>query len=73
MKAMTTRQKADKAAERAAEEKGKSGGQESNARGTAAGPGSSSATHEKGDNQRDIGGAGSDKTAHNRPGHKTHG
>jgi hypothetical protein len=70
---MTTRQKADKAAEHAAEEKGKSGGQESNARGTAAGPGSSSATHESGDNQRDIGGGGSDKTAHNRPGHNTHG
>ncbi len=70
---MTTRAKADKAAERAAEEGGKSGGQESNASGTATGPGSSSATHSKGDNQRNIAGGGSAKTANNRPGHKTHG
>jgi hypothetical protein len=66
---MTTRAKADKAAE----EKGKSGGQQSNEAGTAQGPGSSSTTHTKQDNQRDIGGSGSAKTATNRPGHKANG
>jgi hypothetical protein len=66
---MTTAKKADK---RAAEQSSGQG-TVSNAGGTASGQGSSSATASKSDNQRDIGGSGSSKTAGNRPGHKTHG
>ncbi len=66
---MTTAKKADKAAE----EKGSGKGGASNAGGTATGPGSSSASATKQDNQRSIGGAGSTKTDRNRPGHKANG
>ncbi len=48
-------------------------GSTSNAGGTATGPGSSSASAAKGDEQRNIAGSGSEKTTHNRPGHKRHG
>ncbi|MBL6454723.1 hypothetical protein JMJ55_05265 [Belnapia sp. T6] len=66
---MTTQKKAD---ERAANLGSGQGSGPGNAGGTAAGPGSSSASRaEEAGNQRDIKGTGSDKTAHNRPGHKT--
>ncbi|MBL6079064.1 hypothetical protein JMJ56_13685 [Belnapia sp. T18] len=57
---------------RAAEHHSGEGGT-SNAGGTATGSGSSSASGGKGDKQRDISGSGSDKSTHNRPGHKTQG
>lgn len=67
---MTTAKKADERAAR--KESGQAGG-EGNAGGTAAGPGSSSATASKKDNQHSIGGTGSDTAAASRPGHKTSG
>jgi hypothetical protein len=64
--AMTTAKKADKRAE----ETGSGKGGTSNAAGTATGPGSSAASRDSHDAQRDIGGAGSAKTGNKRPGHK---
>lgn len=61
---MTTAKKAD----RQAEEKGSGQGTTSNEGGTAAGPGSSSATGSRQDNQRNI--QGTDRPAPGRPGHK---
>jgi hypothetical protein len=68
---MTTRKKAD---ERAARQGSGQGSGPGNAGGTSVGPGSSSAGRaaERGQ-QRDIKGTGSDKTTHNRPGHKAGG
>ena len=62
--------KAAQANHRAAE-KGSGQGGESNAAGTAAGPGSSPASRSKKDTQHSIAGNGSDKAARGRPGHKT--
>lgn len=67
---MTTRDKADKAAEKA----GSGKGGPSNEAGTARGPGSSAgaaAKHGEGPEQNQ--GAGSAKTERNRPGHKAGG
>jgi hypothetical protein len=66
---MTTAKKADKAAA----QKGSGQAGTSNVCGTAAGPGSSSATATQQENQRSIGGTGSAKTDRNRPGHKATG
>ena len=66
---MTTAKKAD----RRAEELGSGQGSVSNESGTSTGPGSFPGSGDKGDNPNSIGGAGSNKTANNRPGHKTHG
>ena len=66
---MTTAKKANERAKKLNSGQGTT----SNAGGTATGPGSSSASATKQDNQRDIGGSGSAKTGANRPGHKTHG
>jgi len=65
---MTTAKKANQRAEKLHSGQGTT----SNAGGTAAGPGSSSAPETKTEAQRSIAGAGSPKTAGNRPGHKTH-
>lgn len=66
---MTSARKAD---ERAAE-KGAGQGSASNAGGIAAGPGSSSASAQGRDNQREIGGSGSARADAGRPGHKSSG
>ena len=63
---MTTAKSADK---RAAKQGSGQGGI-SNAAGTETGPGSSAESRSKKDNIRSIAGAGSPKTARNRPGHK---
>jgi hypothetical protein len=64
---MTTEKKANK---RAAET-GSGQGSISNADGPATGAGSAPSAEPRHDNQRTDAGAGSAKTAHNRPGHKT--
>jgi hypothetical protein len=62
-----------KNADRRAEEKGSGKEGVGNEAGTAIGPGSSSASGSKSQNQRDIGGSGSAKGQGSRPGHKTTG
>lgn len=66
---MTTAKKADERAEKL----GSGQGGRSNEAGTAAGPGSSSASAQDKGNQREIGGSGSAKGDAGRPGHKAQG
>ncbi|MCR0982423.1 hypothetical protein [Roseomonas populi] len=64
---MTTEKKANERAEK----QGSGQGGTSNEAGPSAGAGTAPSQGAKHDNQRDIGGSGSEKAASGRPGHKT--